>query len=79
MTLINPTSQEIWAQLHEQAFRAFGGSTKYVVLDNLKEGVIRPDIYAPELNAVYTAMLTHYGVVADPCRSAGSGGNPQGR
>jgi len=62
------TSQEIWAQLHEEAFRAFGGSTKYVVLDNLKEGVIRPDIYAPELNALYTAMLTHYGVVADPCR-----------
>jgi transposase len=62
------TSQEIWAQLHEQAFRAFGGSPQYVVLDNLKEGVIRPDIYAPELNPVYAAMLSHYGVVADPCR-----------
>jgi hypothetical protein len=30
--------------------------------------VIRPDIYEPELNAVYAAMLAHYGVVADPCR-----------
>ena len=62
------TSQQIWAQLHEQAWRAFGGCTQYAVLDNLKEGVIRPDIYAPELNAVYGAMLAHYGVVADPCR-----------
>jgi transposase len=62
------TSQEIWAQLHEEAFRAFGGCPQYVVLDNLKEGVIRPDLYAPELNAVYAAMLSHYGVVADPCR-----------
>lgn len=39
-----------------------------MVLDNLKEGVIRPDLYAPELNPVYGAMLAHYGVVADPCR-----------
>ena len=62
------TDQQVWAQLHEDAWRALGGCTNYVVLDNLKEGVIRPDIYAPELNAVYSAMLGHYGVVADPCR-----------
>ena len=62
------TSQEIWAQLHEEAFRVLGGCPQYVVLDNLKEGVIRPDIYAPELNPVYGAMLAHYGVVADPAR-----------
>ncbi|MCA3069205.1 MAG: IS21 family transposase [Rhodocyclaceae bacterium] len=62
------TSQEAWARLHEQAFRALGGCPAYIVLDNLKEGVIRPDLYAPELNPVYAAMLTHYGVVADTCR-----------
>jgi transposase len=62
------TDQQVWAQLHEQAFRAFGGCPQYVVLDNLKEGVIRPDLYEPELNSVYAAMLAHYGVVADPCR-----------
>ena len=61
------TSQEIWARLHEEAFRALG-CPAYVVLDNLKEGVIRPDIYAPELNPVYAGMLAHYAVVADPCR-----------
>ena len=62
------TNQEVWAQLHEQAFRALGGCPRYVVLDNLKEGVIRPDLYAPEFNPVYAAMLAHYGVVADACR-----------
>lgn len=62
------TSQEIWARLHEEAFRALGGCPTYVVLDNLREGVIRPDLYAPELNPVYAAMLAHYAVVADPCR-----------
>jgi transposase len=60
--------QETWARLHEEAFRSFGGSTAYVVLDNLKQGVIRPDLYEPELNVVYAAMLGHYGVVADACR-----------
>ena len=62
------SSQEIWARLHEQAWRYFGGSCSYVVLDNLKEGVIKPDLYEPELNPVYAAVLAHYGVVADPAR-----------
>ena len=62
------SSQETWARLHEQAWRYFGGCTQYVVLDNLKEGVIKPDLYEPELNAVYAAMLKHYSVVADPAR-----------
>ena len=67
-TTVWKTDQQVWAQLHEQAFRAFGGCPQYTVLDNLKEGVIRPDLYEPELNPVYAAMLAHYGVVADPCR-----------
>jgi transposase len=60
--------QETWARLHEEAFRTFGGACAYVVLDNLKQGVLRPDLYQPELNPVYAAMLTHYGSVADVCR-----------
>lgn len=62
------SSSEVWARLHEQAFRYFGGCPQYVVLDNLKEGVITPDIYEPQINRVYSAMLTHYGAVADPAR-----------
>ncbi len=62
------SSQQIWAELHERAFRHFGGCPQYVVLDNLKEGVITPDLYEPELNRVYAATLAHYGVVADTAR-----------
>lgn len=62
------TDQATWARLHEEAFHAFGGCPAYVVLDNLKAGVLRPDLYEPELNPVYAALLAHYGVVADPCR-----------
>jgi len=39
-----------------------------VVLDNLKEGAIKPDLYEPVLNTVYAATLAHYCVVADPAR-----------
>jgi transposase len=62
------SSQQVWAQLHEQAWRYFGGACRYNVLDNLKEGVLKPDMYEPELNPVYAATLAHYGVVADPAR-----------
>src|SRR6266571_873170 len=61
---------QTWAELHEQAFRRLGGCTRVVVLDNLGEGVLKPDIYDPTLNPVYADMLRHYGVVAMPCRVA---------
>jgi transposase len=64
------SSKTTWAKLHEEAFRYFGGVTRYVVLDNLKEGVITPDIYEPALNPLYAAVLAHCGAVADPARVA---------
>ena len=39
-----------------------------IVLDNLREGVLTPDIYDPALNPLYRDVLAHYGVVALPCR-----------
>lgn len=62
------SSQETWCKLHEEAFAYFGGAPLMMRLDNLREGVIAPDIYDPELNPLYAAMLTHYGIVALPCR-----------
>lgn len=62
------SSTRTWAQLHEQAFRRLGGATKTVVLDNLGEGVLKSDIYDPELNPLYRDVLAHYGAVALPCR-----------
>jgi transposase len=62
------SSARIWAELHERAFRRLGGVPKVIVHDNLKEGVLAPDIYDPALNPLYRDMLAHYGVVALPCR-----------
>jgi transposase len=62
------SSTHIWVQLHEQAFARLGGSVRLLVLDNLREGVITPDIYDPKLNLLYADMLAHYGATALPCR-----------
>ncbi len=62
------SSARIWCELHEEAFRRLGGSVRVVVLDNLKEGVITPDVYDPALNPLYRDFLAHYGVVALPAR-----------
>ena len=51
--LVFQSSTQTWAELHEQAFRRLGGCTRVVVLDNLGEGVLKPDIYDPTLNPVY--------------------------
>ena len=66
--LVRRSSAQVWAELHERAFRRLGGTVRVVVLDNLKEGVLTPDVYDPTLNPLYRDVLAHYGVVALPCR-----------
>jgi transposase len=62
------SSSRIWAELHQESFRRLGGSVRVVVLDNLLEGVLKPDIYDPKLNPLYRDLLQHYGATALPCR-----------
>ena len=38
------SSSRTWAELHETAFRRLGGATRVVVQDNLRKGVLTPDI-----------------------------------
>src|SRR6267378_3851623 len=66
--LVWRSSSRMWAELHERAFRRLGGCTRVVVLDNLKEGVLLPDIYDATVNPLFRDVLAHYGVVALPCR-----------
>jgi transposase len=64
------SSTRRWAEFHEETFRRLGGAVRVVVLDNLREGVLKPDIYDPTLNPLYRDVLMHYGAVALPCRVA---------
>jgi transposase len=66
--LVWKSGSRIWAELHERAFRRLGGAPRVVVLDNLKEGVLKPDIYDPAENPLYRDVLAHHGVTALPCR-----------
>jgi hypothetical protein len=66
--LVFRSSSQMWAQLHEQAFRRLGGVPRVIVLDNLREGVLVADWYDPILNPLYRDVLAHYGAVAMPCR-----------
>jgi transposase len=65
--LVFKSSTRTWAELHERAFRRLGGAPRVVVLDNLREGVVKADIYDPTLNPLYADVLRHYGVVGLPC------------
>jgi transposase len=62
------SSTRRWAELHEDSFRRLGGAVRVIVLDNLREGVLTPDIYDPSVNPLYRDVLAHYGAVALPCR-----------
>lgn len=66
--LVWHSNTRVWAELHERAFRRLGGVPRLLVLDNLGEGVLRPDIYDPTANPVYADLLAHYGAAALPCR-----------
>ena len=61
-------ARAIWAELHEKAFRRLGGATRVVVLDNLREGVLAPDIYDPTLNPLYRDLLAALWRRRLPCR-----------
>jgi transposase len=62
------SSARRWAELHEETFRRLGGAVRVVILDNLREGVLTPDVYDPALNPLYRDLLAHYGAIALPCR-----------
>jgi transposase len=60
--------QQAWVDAHLAAFSFLGGCPRRVVLDNLRAGVIKPDIYDPKINRAYAELAAHYGVLVDPAR-----------
>jgi transposase len=52
----------------ENAFCFFGGTTKTVVLDNLKAAVDKADWFDPELNPKVRSFAEHYGIAFLPTR-----------
>ena len=53
---------------HQRMWQAFGGVTPYVVVDNLKSGVLRAHRYDPDANPTYCEYSNHAGFAVLPAR-----------
>lgn len=62
--------QNSWVAAHVAAFEFFGGVPARLVPDNLKTGVIKPDLYDPKLNRAYAELAAHYRCLVDPARAS---------
>jgi len=58
---------ETFIRCHENAFRFFGGVVRVVRLDNLKAGVLKANLFDPELNRIYESYAHHAGFIPVPC------------
>lgn len=61
-------NQQSFVASHVRMFSYFGGVVCRITLDNLKSGVINPDLYDPKLNRSYREMSEHFRCFIDPCR-----------
>jgi transposase len=69
VSVVTKMDQSAWLQAHVAAFAFFGGTPAILIIDNLKAGVLRPDLYDPQLNRGYEELAAYYGVLIDPCRA----------
>ena len=60
--------QFVSSNIHMLEF--YGGVTERLVIDNLKSGVVKPDIYDPTLNRAYADFAEYYGTFIDTARVA---------
>jgi len=57
-----------WVAANVAGLAFFGGVPRRLVIDNLRTGVDRPDLYDPKVNRAYAEMAAHYGCLVDPAR-----------
>lgn len=68
--LVFTQDQTSFVSSHTRMFEYFGGVPRRIVLDNLKAGVIKPDLYDPRINRAYQELAEHYNFFIDTCRVA---------
>ena len=64
-----------WLDCHIRAFSFFRGCPRLLVLDNLKDGVLKPDLYDPTLSPAYAGTGKTLWIRGRPGKSAD--GSPQ--
>lgn len=68
--LVFTQDQVSFVSSHVRMFEYFGGVSQRISLDNLKTGVIKPDLYDPHFNRAYQELAEHYHCFLDACRVA---------
>jgi len=61
-------NQRSFAESFIDMFEYYEGVTEIQSIDNLKSGVIKPDLYDPKLNKSLQEVVEYYGSFIDPCR-----------
>lgn len=61
--------QASWVAAHVAAFEFFQGCPRRIVLDNLRNGVTKTDIYDPKFNRAYAELGAYYQLILDPARA----------
>jgi len=65
---VHSQNQHSFAASHVRMLAFYGGVSRCLIIDNLKSGVLKPDMYDPELNPLYRELAEHYGTFIDTAR-----------
>ena len=65
---VHTQDQSSFVESFIDMFEFYDGATEVQSIDNLKSGVIKPDLWDPKINKALSEMAEHYGVFIDPCR-----------
>jgi transposase len=60
--------QQSFVSSHVKMFTFWGGVSELMLIDCLKSGVIKANLYDPVINPLYRQMAEHYGCFVDPAR-----------
>lgn len=63
-------NQESFVESNIDMLEFYQGASEFISIDNLKSGVIKPDMYDPHLNRAYREFSEHYKTFINPCRVA---------
>lgn len=66
--IVPQMNQASWLESHVANFEFWGGAPRRLVIDNLANGVLKPDLYDPKFNRGYEEMAHHYHTLIDPAR-----------
>lgn len=59
--------QESFVESNVRMLEFYDGTSEYITIDNLKAGVMKPDVYDPKLNKAYAEFAEYYGTFINTC------------